>query len=115
MNMIDEIKETFKMEIRPNSQGSDYLEAVLDTKDMPLLNSLLKRYLGPAVKEQGKEVNLPKEIEELVDSLGGVRKGQSFFYSQEGHYMMYAALWPWESNPTKVTLKAGVSELNRAK
>ncbi|MBP1696308.1 MAG: hypothetical protein H6Q41_1496 [Deltaproteobacteria bacterium] len=112
MNMIDEIRETFKMEIRPNSRGSDYLEAVMDTKDIELLNSLLKRYLGPAAKERGKEANLPKEIEELVDSLGGLRREQSFFYRQEGHQVVYAALWPWESDPTKVTLKSGVSELS---
>ncbi len=111
MNMIDEIKETFKMEIRPNSQGSEYLEAVIDTKDMELLSSLLKRYLGSAAKDRGKEANLPKEIEELVDFLGGLRKGQSFFYRQDGHQLIYAALWPWESDPTKITLKSGVSEL----
>jgi hypothetical protein len=111
MNMIDEIKETFKMEIRPNSRGSDYLEAVMDTKDMESLNSLLRRYLGPPAKGQGEEVNLPKEIGELVDSLGGLRKGQSFFYGREGHRVRYAALWPWESDPTKVTLKAGVRNL----
>jgi len=112
MEMIEEIKEAFSMEIRPNSRGADYLEAVMDTKDIELLNSLLKRYLGPAAKERGKEANLPKEIEELVDSMGGLRKEQSFFYRQEGHQVIYAALWPWESDPTKITLKSGVSELS---
>ena len=112
MNMIEEIKVAFSMEIRPNSRGADYLEAVMDTKDIELLNSLLKRYLGPAAKERGKEANLPKEIEEFVDSLGGLRKGQSFFYRQEGRQVIYAALWPWESDPTKITLKSGVSELS---
>jgi hypothetical protein len=107
--MIEEIKETFRMEIRPNSQKSEYLEAVMNTKDLELLRSLLKRYLGSAAKERGKEANLPREIEELVDSLGGLRKGQSFFYKQEGHRVIYAALWPWESDPTKVTLKCGIS------
>jgi len=111
MNMIEEIKETFKMEIRSNSQGSEYLEAVINTKDIELLNSLLKRYLGSAAKERGKEATLPKEIEELVDSLGGVRKEQSFFYRREGNQVIYAAIWPWESDPTKITLKSGVSEL----
>jgi len=110
--MIDEIKEALSMEIRPNSQGSEYLEAVIDTKDIELLNSLLKRYLGPAAKERGKEANLPKEIEKLVDSFGGLREEQSFFYRQEGHQVIYAALWPWESDPTKITLKSGVSELS---
>jgi len=112
MNMIDELKEALSMEIRPNSQGSEYLEAVIDMKDIELLNSLLKRYLGSAAKERGKEANLPKEIEEFVDSLGGLRKEQSFFYRQEGHQVIYAALWPWESDPTKITLKSGVSELS---
>jgi hypothetical protein len=111
MNMIEEIKETFRMEIRPNSQGSEYLEAVMNTKDIELLHSLLKRYLGSAAKEHGKEASLPKEIDALVDSLGGLRKEQSFFYRQEGHRVIYAALWPWESDPAKITLKSGVSDL----
>jgi hypothetical protein len=109
--MIEEIKETFRMEIRPNSQGSEYLEAVMNTKDLELLISLLKRYLGLAAKEHGKAANLPKEIKELVDSLGGLRKEQSFFYRRDGHRVIYAALWPWESDPTRITLKCGVSEL----
>jgi hypothetical protein len=112
MNMIDEIKKTLEMEIRPNSQGSEYLEAVIDTKDIESLDSLLKRYLGSAAKERGKEANLPKEIEELVDSMGGLRKGQSFFYRRDGNQVIYAALWPWESDPTKITLKSGVCELS---
>ncbi len=111
MNMVEEIKETFRMEIRSNSQGSEYLEAVMNVKDVELLNSLLMRYLGPAAKERGKEATLPKGIEEFVDSLGGLRKEQSFFYRQEGHHVTYAALWPWESDRTKITLKSGVSEL----
>jgi hypothetical protein len=44
--------------------------------------------------------------------MGGLRKGQSFFYRLEGHQVIYAALWPWESDPTKITLKSGVSELS---
>jgi hypothetical protein len=111
MNMLEEIKEAFTMEIRSNSQGSQYLEAVINTKDVELLNSLLERYLGSAAKERGKEANLPKEIDEFVDSLGGLRKEQSFFYRQDGHRVIYAVIWPWESDPTKITLKCGVSEL----
>jgi hypothetical protein len=111
MNMIEEIKETLRMEIRPNSQGLEYLEAVLHKKDLELLNSLLKKHLGPAAKESGKEVNLPKEIQKLVDSLGGLQDEQSFFYRQDGHQVIYAAIWPWQSDPNKITLKSGVSKL----
>ncbi len=110
MDLIEEMKEALSMEIRPNSQGSDYLEAVINKKDLELLHSLLKKHLGPAAKESGKEANLSKEIQKWVDMLGGLRKDQSFFYRQDGHEVIYAALWPWESNPNKITLKCGVSE-----
>ena len=109
MNLIEEIKATLNMEIRPDSQESEYLEAVINKKDLELLHSLLKKHLGPAAKESGKETNLPEEIEKRVDELGGLRKEQSFYYRQEGHKVTYAALWPWESNPDKITLKCGVS------
>jgi Fe-S cluster assembly scaffold protein SufB len=111
MNLIKEIKETLRMEIRPNSQGLEYLEAVINKKDLELLNSLLKKHLGSAAKESGKEANLPKEIQKTVDSLGGLRNEQSFFYRQDGNKVVYAAIWPWQSNPNKITLKSGVSEL----
>jgi hypothetical protein len=111
MSLIEEIKKAITLEIRSNSQGSEYLEAVINTKDIALLNSLLKKYLGSAAKEHGEEANLPEEIQDLVDSLGGLRNDQSFFYRQEGNQVVYAAIWPWGSNPNKITLKCGVSEM----
>jgi hypothetical protein len=111
MNLIEEIKETLSMEIRPNSQGLEYLEAVINKKDLELVHSLLKKHLGPAAKQSGKEANLPEEIQEQIDILGGLRMNQSFFYRKDGHEVIYAAIWPWESNPDKITLKCGVSVL----
>jgi hypothetical protein len=111
MNLIEEIKESLMMEIRPISQGLEYLEAVINNKDLELLNSLLKKHLGPAAKESGKKTDLPKEIQKLVDSLSGLRYEQSFFYKRDGNKVIYAAIWPWASNPDKITLKSGVSEL----
>jgi hypothetical protein len=99
------------MEVRPNSQGLEYLEAVLQKKDLELLNSLLKKHLGSPAKEPGKEANLPTEIQTLVDSLGGLRNEQSFFYRQNGYKVTYAAIWPWKTNPNIMTLKSGVSEI----
>ena len=111
MNLIEEIKEALSMEIRSNSQGSEYLEAVINMKDLELLHSLLRKYLGSAAKEYGKEAILPKEIQTIVDSLGGLQNEQSFFYRQEGHQVIYAAIWPWKSNPNKITLKSGISKV----
>jgi hypothetical protein len=111
MNLIKEMKKTVRMEVRATSQGMEYLEAVITLEDLETLRSLLRRHLGPATKESGKEVSFPQTIRELVDSLGGLRIEQTFFYKQEGTQVTYAAIWPWQSDPNRITLKSGVSKI----
>ncbi len=111
MKMIEEIKKALKMEVRPNSQGDEYLEAVVEKRDLQSLRSILIKYLGREAKEPGKDVVFPEKIQKVVDALGGLYIGQSFFYKEEGGKLFFAALWPWESNPEKVTLKSGIEKL----
>lgn len=113
MNLIEEIKEKVDLEIRPDSRGDVYLEAVVKRKDLQLLRSILTRHLGPEAKEPGKDAVFSEEIQELVDGLGGLYVEQSFFYKQDGPKVLYAALWPWQSNPEKITLKTGTSNAVR--
>ena len=110
VDMIEELKKTLQMEMRSDAEEKEYLEAVLDSGDLKQLNSLLRKHLGPAAKECGEKANLPEESQELVDSLGGLRKEQSFFFKQEAHQIGYAAIWPWQSNPNKITLKCGINK-----
>ena len=112
MNLIEELRATLRMEVRGNSRGNEYLEAVIGRNDLELLQPLLTKYFGLAAKEPGSQATLPLEIQGLVDSMGGLRVGQAFFYKRaEGQQFLYAALWPWESNPEKITLKTGVAFL----
>jgi len=111
MNLVGEIEKTLKMEIRLTSEEGKYLEAVITLQDLDVLNSLLREHLGPATKVSGKEVYFPTKIQELVDSLGGLRIEQSFFYKQDGAQVIYAAIWPWQSDPNRITLKSGISEV----
>jgi hypothetical protein len=108
MTLIEAIKKTLKVEIRSDSPEGEYFEAVVARKDFDILYSLLEKHLGPAAKAPGQEADFPEDIRELVDALGGVRLEQSFFYKQEKGRVIYAALWPWQSNPDKITLKSGV-------
>ncbi len=111
VNLIEEIKKTVRMEIRATSLETEYLEAVITLEDLEVLRSLLRKHLGPATKESGKEVKFPQTIRELVDSLGGLRIEQSFFCKQDGKQVIYAALWPWRSDPNRITLKSGVIKM----
>ena len=111
VNLIEEIKKTVKMEIRPTSHGTEYLEAVITLQDLEVLRSLLRTHLGPATKESGKEGSFPQTVREVVESLGGLRIEQSFFCKQDGKQLRYAAIWPWQSDPNRITLKSGVVKM----
>ncbi|MGQ9648345.1 MAG: hypothetical protein ACUVWO_17620 [Thermodesulfobacteriota bacterium] len=110
MNLIEALKKAVRMEVRATSRGKEYLEAVIGMEDLEALHSFLERELAPAAKKPGQEVSFPKKIQKLVDSLGGLRIEQSFFYKEDGKQVVYAALWPWRSDPNKITLKSGVVE-----
>ena len=113
MNMIMEIRENLTMEVRSNSRGSEYLEAVIKRSDLGLLQSIITKHLGSAAKGPGEEVNFTEEIKKVVDSLGGLRIEQSFFCRLEDSSVVFAAFWPWQSDPERITLKAGGSLLNK--
>ena len=107
MDMFTDIKENTAVEIRPNSEEG-YLEGVVARPNLDKLLELLTKHLGPAAKEAGKTAKFSGDIQKLVDLLGGLRGDQSFFFKEgEGGKVLYAALWPWASNPEKITLKAG--------
>ena len=108
MRMIEEIRNSLRMDIRASSQGFEYLDAVIQRSDLQLLKSLLMKHLGPPAREPRTEGALPTGIQSLLDSMGGLRADQSFYYKQgKDGTVVFALLWPWASDPEKVTLKAG--------
>ncbi len=110
MNLIEELKLSLRMEVRGNSHGDDYLEAVIPRNELDLLRSLLTKHLGSDMKEFGGETALPLHVQGLVESMGGLWPGQSLFLGDsEAGRIAYAVLWPWNSNPEKMTLKTGVA------
>jgi hypothetical protein len=113
MDMIREIRDHVRMEVRSNSTSSEYLEAVIRKSNLELLQPIITKHLGPAAKEPGEEVNFSEEVKKVVDSLGGLRMEQSFYCRREDNKVVFAALWPWQSDPERITLKAGESLLNK--
>jgi len=107
MDAIVEITEKLKLEIRSNSPEAAYLEAVVERKDLEGLNSILTKHFGAPAKGAGKNAKFAKGIQKLVDSLGGLRAEQSFYFIEKDGFILYAALWPWQSDPERTTVKIG--------
>jgi len=107
--LIAALKQAIPMEVRAAPATGEYLEGVLSRPDLPRCCDLLVQHLGSSVKEFAQPAKFSKEIQRLVNDLGGVRVEQSLFLKTvEGSQTIYAALWPWASNPLRITLKVGL-------
>lgn len=114
MKIVDEIKAAAALEIRTLSGDNEYFEAVFMSKDIIKLTSILKENMGDSLKPAGKNVKFDKKIQKIVDIIGGLRREQSFYVKAEGaDKYMYAALWPWQSNLSKITLKIGMYDMSK--
>ncbi len=114
-SLVTPLIETLKrqaqfVETRPSTSPEDYFEGVLARDTVPGCEALLTSALGAPVKPFGQAPALDRAIKKIVERLGGVRPEQCLFLSQRPDGVVaYAMLWPWASNPLRVTLKVGVS------
>ncbi len=109
MKLVDEIKAALELEARTSSDAGDYFEAVFMAKDMARLSAILEKEFGKPLKPPLENVSFTKEARKIVDSIGGLRREQTFYLKSETeNRYFYAALWPWESDPSKITLKMGI-------
>ena len=93
-------------------ESSRYLEAVILRQDLTRCCELLQGVLGPPLKDFGQSVTFEPRIQQVVAVIGGIRIDQCLFFAKgEDHQVAYAALWPWASEPNRVTLKVGLIEL----
>ena len=108
--VIDALQQAITfVEKREAPPAGDYFEAVLSREDLGACCELLAGTLGPAAKEFEKTVKFTKPAQAVVNHLGGVRPDQCLFLKEEPNQpVAFAALWPWASNPDRVTLKVGV-------
>jgi hypothetical protein len=106
--MFNELIAKIPMEVRSNSKGEEYLEGVVQEKDLYALNEFLTQYLGHPYKKAGKPVAFSGNAKKAADSIGGLRDDQTFYFKETDEGIFYAALWPWQSDHSRITLKAGI-------
>ncbi len=97
------------LEVRTAPASGEYFEGVLLRKDLPRCCEVLCAVLGQATKEFGQPAKLAPPIQQTVNGIGGIRPEQCLFLTPSGTTpMVYATLWPWASDATRITLKVGV-------
>ena len=107
--LVETLRKTLTMVVRSAPSSGDSLEAVLSRDDLSRCCALLSEAFGPPVKEFDKAAKFDRATQKLVEHMGGIRVEQCLFLKQrENQHTAYAALWPWASDTTRVTLKIGL-------
>ena len=86
------------------SDNEDYFEAVIKKARLEELVRVLEDNLGPTAWPSPHK--LSKEAQIALKNFGGIRKGQTLYFSNDGAHQIFAMLWPWQDNE-RVTIKAG--------
>jgi len=97
------------LKVRTLPTATDYFEAVLGRSDLQRCAALLVEALGPPAKDFDQAAAFEPKIRKAIDTIGGIQHDQCLFLNHEDPTRLgYAALWPWASNPERITLKVGM-------
>ena len=110
MTLIAGLRESLELEIRRGPPEAGCLEAVIRRRDVEAVCVLLAQALGPPVKPFGIAAQFDADMAALVNRIGGIETEQCLYLKRDGSkHVLYAALWPWKSDPDRVTVHIGVS------
>ncbi len=102
---FDKIKaEVKKMEPDTTRMDSEnYFEAVIGHARLEGVVRVLEGIFGAPVWPSDKK--LSKDMQTLIKSVGGLRKGQTlYFLNNRNECSAFAMLWPWQ-NGERITIK----------
>jgi len=95
-----EMKSVGLTEVRIDT--ADYFEAVLTKEVLAALSLKLEKIFGAAQYPSSK--SLPDDIVAMTQKFGGVREGQTLYFTKENGLSKLAMLWPWQDGQ-HLTLK----------
>ncbi len=110
--VIAALRAEIPIELRSAPESGEYLEGVLLREDLSRCQVLLAGHLGGPVKDFGVVAKLDRATAKTIEKLGGVWTNQCLFLSRlEAQSAIYAMLWPWGSDASRITLKVGIVKL----
>lgn len=83
-----------------------YMESVFKKDSLDKMTAVLENIFGKAVWPSKEK--MPHVAQKAADDYGGLRKGQTLFFTRAEDISIFAMLWPWQDG-AHITLKLGVS------
>lgn len=94
--------------IEQRTADESELEFVFRSKHLTDVVTALERAFGPAAKPHNVNVAFQRDVRQLIETRGGIRREQTLFLARAADgTVAFAALWPWNGDKY-TTLKVGV-------
>ncbi len=109
--MIKELKIFFTPENIYFNQDLQFVKTrmvVTEEKLAPLL-AILDKFFKAPFKPAGEKPAREMGDLEVIQALNGIRKEQTLYLNtNEPEFVYFAAIWPWQSDPTQASLFLGL-------
>ena len=90
-------------EVVRNDSG-DYFEGVILRDRMGPVRAKLEKHLGAPVRPS--PAMLSERVQEVISVFGGIREGQTLYFSSQTNRYVFAMIWPW-GDGLRATLRMG--------
>ncbi len=109
--MVKELKGFFAPEIIYFNQDLQFVKTrmVVTAEKMPPLLAILDKFYKAPFKPAGEKPAREMGDLEVIQALNGIRKDQTLYLNTNNpEYVYFAAIWPWQSDPTQASLFLGL-------
>jgi len=98
----DELKKANLEAVRTDE--ADYFEAVFVKAELAPLTIIIEKIFGVPVFPSSSKI--PAEAVKAAEKFGGVRGGQTLYFSKKDSNLFFCMFWPWQDRQ-HITLKTG--------
>lgn len=109
--MIKELKIFFAPESIYFNQDFQFVKTrmVVTEEKLLLLSALLDKFFKAPFKPAGEKPDREMGDLEIIQALNGIRREQTLYLNtSDPEFVYFAAIWPWQSDPTQASLFLGL-------
>jgi hypothetical protein len=109
--MVKELKTFFAPETMCFNQDLQFVKTrmVITAEKLASLLAILDKFYRAPFKPAGEKPAREMGDLEVIQALNGIRREQTLYLNTaDPEYVYFAAIWPWQSDPTQASLFLGL-------
>ena len=108
--LVNELAQRASVKLGLDQRSVLVRSTVVPSDRLATLIPIVTELMGPPVKPAGETARWKNWFDPFFKSVGGCEKQQSLWARPiEDRVTLYLAFWPWASEPTRTSVRAGIA------